>query len=265
MITDGQQDTESRNGTEPRNGTESKFGAESKNGTESRNNGLLGLPTDLPTPFSAPGSTLKPIQAGAVMEIEPAIARLEAEMERARRQGVYGLMRLRYEAWLEERMKGPAILKLQSRQALLEEQIKTAEAEIRLKAVVQSGERDVQRHKIQWNEVNRQRLHSELQSLGLIEAPAPATTVELRPASSSSVPPVSPHITAAKIEQLAHKAVSEGVQTEDEIETFRAVISQHLPSLVVEEVLERVRALAHIHARAFADDNFASPGFPRSQ
>ena len=60
-------------------------------------------------------------------------------MDAARSRGVLGLMRLRYEAWLEEKMKGPAIAKMQARQALLEEQRKTAEAEIRLKATVQSG------------------------------------------------------------------------------------------------------------------------------
>lgn len=245
MTTDGQ-DTEGRNGTE------------SRNGMEPRKNGLLGLPTNLPTPFSVPGSTLKPIQAGAVKEIEPAIARLEAEMERARRQGVYGLMRLRYEAWLEERMKGPAILKLQSRQALLEEQIKTAEAEIRLKAVVQSGERDVQRHKIQWNEVNRQRLHSELQSLGLVEAPtspAPATTIELRPAPA---PPVSPHITAAKIEQLALDAFSKGVETEEDWEVYKEEMSRHLPSLTVEEVGERLRALVQARHSGLVPQGFSA-------
>ena len=101
-------------------------------------------------------------------EIEPRLARMEAEMDAHRRRGVFGLLRLRYEAWLEGKMQGPAIAKMQARQALLEEQRRTAEAEIRLKATVQSGEVGGLRHRIEWNEVNRQRLAGELQSLGMI-------------------------------------------------------------------------------------------------
>ena len=62
--------------------------------------------------------------------------------------------------------KGPAIAKMQARQAVLSEQCKTAEAEIRLRATVQSGEVGAQRHKIEWNEVNRQRLTGELHEPG---------------------------------------------------------------------------------------------------
>jgi len=69
-------------------------------------------PTNLPVPAASlngfPG-------LGAERQIEPRIARMEAEMETARSRGVWGLLRLRYEAWLEERMQGPAIAKMHAR------------------------------------------------------------------------------------------------------------------------------------------------------
>jgi len=123
---------------------------------------------------SAPGlgtNALGTNALGADKQIEPLIARMEADLEAARKQGMLGVMRLRYEAWLEERMRGPGIQKMQTRQAVLAEQCKTAEAEIRLPATVQSGEVGAQRHRIEWNDVNRHRLAGELQSLGMITLP----------------------------------------------------------------------------------------------
>ena len=183
-------------------------------------------------------------------EIEPRIARMEAEMEVARSRGVLGLMRLRYEAWLEEKMLGPAIAKMQARQALLEEQRKTAEAEIRLKATVQSGEVGAQRHRIEWNEVNRQRLTGELQALGMITlSPGPAPTV---PASSlsSSPPPVSTHVTDEQVEAVALRGFLKGVETEEDWLVYRAELGQHLSPYAVEEVGSRLRELWRLNRQA---------------
>lgn len=208
--------------------------------------GTSGGPANLPVPsYRAPG--FGPAHE-AERQIEPRIARMEAEMDHARSRGVLGLMRLRYEAWLEGKMQGPAIAKMQTRQALLEEQRKTAEAEIRLKATVQSGEVGAQRHKIEWNEVNRQRLAGELQSLGMITlSPGPGTSFTPSP---SAPPPVSAHVTDEQVEAVALRGFLQGVETEEDWLVFKSELSQHLSPYAVEEVGQRLRELWRLNRQA---------------
>ena len=188
----------------------------------------------------------------AERQIEPRIARMEAEMDEARRRGVMGLMRLRYEAWLEKKMMGPAIAKMQTRQAVLEEQRKTAEAEIRLKVTVQSGEVGAQRHRIEWNEVNRQRLAGELQALGMITL-SPGPQASLSPAgTSSSPPPVSTHVTDEQVEAVALRGFLQGVETEEDWLVYRSELGQHLAPYAVEEVGQRLRELWRLNRQAQA-------------
>ena len=180
-------------------------------------------------------------------EIEPRLARMEAEMDAHRRRGVWGLLRLRYEAWLEGKMQGPAVAKMQARQVLLEEQRKTAEAEIRLKATVQSGEVGFQRHRIEWNEVNRQRLAGELHSLGLIPHVAgPA------PSAPAGPPPVSAHVTDEQVEAVALRGFLQGVETEDDWRVYKGELGQHLSPYAVEEVGSRLRELWRLNRQAQA-------------
>jgi len=185
---------------------------------------------------------------------EAGVARLEADMEAARRQGLVGLLRLRWEAWLEQRMQGPAIAKMQARQAVLAEQCRTAEAEIRLRATVSSGEVGAQRHKIEWNEVNRQRLAGELQALGMITlAPAPGAAPAAAPVPvPSSPPPVSAHVTDEQVEAVALRAFMQRVETEEDWGAFKGELSRHLSPYAVEEVGSRLRELWRIHGRALA-------------
>lgn len=180
---------------------------------------------------------------------EAGVARLEAEMEAARRGGVLGLWRLKYEAWLEQRMQGPAIAKMQARQAVLAEQCKTAEAEIRLRATVQSGEVGAQRHRIEWNEVNRQRLAGELQALGVItlsHGPAASAPAHISP----SQPPVAAHVTDEQVEAVALRGFVQGVETEEDWLAYRGELSRHLSPYAVEEVGSRLRELWRLHRQA---------------
>ena len=200
--------------------------------------GLVRLPEPAPAIF---------LGTGALKEFEPTVARMEAEMEAARKGGFLGLLRLRYEAWLEEKMQGPAIRKMQARQAVLEQQCKTAEAEIRLKVTVQSGEVGGLRHRIEWNEVNRQRLAGELQSLGMITlSPGQAPAVP----ASSSPPPVSAHVTDEQVEAVALRGFLQGVETEDDWLVFKSELSQHLSPYAVEEVGGRLRELWRLNRQA---------------
>ncbi len=171
-------------------------------------------------------------------EIEPRITRMNADLDAARRQGIWGLMRLRWEAWLEEKMKVPAIAKMQARQAVLLEQHKTAQAEILLQNTVQGGEVGAQKHRIAWNEISRMRLTSELQSLGVTAAAAIA-------APEAANPPVTPEVTDSQIEAVALSALMQGVESIEDWMEFKAELEKHLPPLAVEEVGVRLRALLH--------------------
>ena len=205
--------------------------------------------TGMTGPLRLPNPTRTTLDAGAQRQFEPRIARMEAEMDAARSGGVFGLLRLRYQAWLEERMMGPAIRKMQARQAVLEQQCKTAEAEIRLKATVQSGEVGAQRHRIEWNEVNRQRLAGELQSLGMITySPGPAPQA----AAPTGPPPVSPHVTDEQVEAVALRGFLQGVETEEDWLTYRGELARHLSPYAVEEVGSRLRELWRLNRQAQA-------------
>lgn len=213
-----------------------------ENGATTENGQIAGLPVPIMRTAGFPH-----VIREAERQIEPRIARMEAEMDLARSRGVLGLLRLRYEAWLEEKMNGPAIAKMQARQALLEEQRKTADAEIRLKATVQSGEVGAQRHRIEWNEVNRQRLAGELQSLGMITlSPGPAIITS----SSSSPPPVSAHVTDEQVEAVALRGFLQGVETEEDWLVYRGELAQHLAPYAVEEVGQRLRELWRLNRQA---------------
>ena len=221
------------------------------NGTEHRAaNGLQVEPANgsLPTNLSLRAMGLDRSLA-AEREFEPRVARLEREMDEARSRGVWGLMRLRYEAWLEEKMKTPAIQKMQARQAVLQEQCKTAEAEIKLKATVQSGEVGAQRHKIEWNAVNRQRLTAELQSLGMIHL-APAPGAPALTTSAPADPPVTPHVTDEQVEAVALRGFLQGVETEEDWLSYKGELGRHLSPYAVEEVGQRLRELWRIHRQA---------------
>ena len=229
-------------------------------------NGLAPSATPSSTPqvsAQIPPNTLIHLSHGSVpsmahaadKQIEPLIARMEADMEAARKQGMWGVMRLRYEAWLEERMRGPAIQKMQTRQAVLAEQCKTAEAEIRLRATVQSGEVGAQRHKIEWNDVNRHRLAGELQSLGLITLPTGATPMASPSLSVSSMntpsqPPLSAHVTSDQVEAVALRGFLQGVESEDDWATFKEELGRHLSPYAVEEVGQRLRELWRLNRQA---------------
>ena len=221
-------------------------------GSEATDSGTVGNASLLPI---APGQGLRLHSQARPeeprREIEPRLARMEAEMEAHRRRGVWGLLRLRYEAWLEERMQGPAVAKMQARQALLEEQRKTAEAEIRLKATVQSGEVSFQRHRIEWNEVNRQRLAGELHSLGMITYSAGQASPAAVPAPAGP-PPVSAHVTDEQVEAVALRGFLQGVETEEDWRVYKGELSQHLSPYAVEEVGSRLRELWRLNRPAQA-------------
>lgn len=185
-------------------------------------------------------------------EIEVGLMRIDAEMDMVRRQGFWGMMRLRWEAWLEEQMKDPAIRKMKARQEILEEQRKTAESHIKLKTTIQSGEREVEVGQIQHDQFVFRQLRSDLDSSRML---IPAGESEPTMASSSAGPsmgsPVVQHISDEEIESLALQTVmvvGTGEGAEERWREYRDEIYRQMPPYVAQEVERRVEAMRKVVA-----------------
>jgi len=118
---------------------------------------------------------------------------------------------------------------------------------------VQSGELGAQRQRIEWNEVNRQRLAGELQSLGMITLSAgPAEAVPVPSPSQLSQPPVSAHVTDDQVDAVALRGFLQGVETEEDWLVYKGELSRHLSPYAVEEVGQRLRELWRLNRQAQA-------------
>jgi len=187
--------------------------------------------------------------------VDTQASQLGADLLRARRQGLFGLLRWRFEAWLEERMKDATIKKLSVRREVLEAQQKTTEAEIKLSSVVKSGQKDVERHQIEWNALRRDRLVSDLERTSTALAAANGTlaapTVLSGPtvhggSGAAAAKPVSVHVTDEQIEQLALRTfvnLGPAGENEEEWVRYKADLYQHLPPYVAQEVERQVEKL----------------------
>jgi hypothetical protein len=136
----------------------------------------------------------------------------------------------------------------------LEAQQKTTEAEIKLSSVVKSGQKEVERHQIEWNALRRDRLVSDLERTstaiaaanGTLAAPTVLSSPTVHAGSGPAVQPVSVHITDEQIEQLALRTfvnLGPAGENEDEWVLYKAELHQHLPPYVAQEVERQVEKL----------------------
>lgn len=155
------------------------------------------------------------------ISFDPFIIQADVSHDAARNQGLFGLLRLQGEAWLEERLTGATVRKLQSRQVLLEEQRRTAEAGHRLRRAVLNPEA------------------SEQSFSQKVKAGATDTReiVLSRPA------PLRPNVTDDQIEAAALRALLEGIRTEQDWAPYKEALSRHFPPYAVQEVGDRLREL----------------------
>lgn len=189
--------------------------------------------------------------------VDTQAAQLGVDLVAARRQGLFGLLRWRFEAWIEDRMKDATIRKLTVRREVLEAQQKTTEAEIKLSSVVKSGQKDVERHQIEWNQLRRDRLVSDLERYSTAIAAASGTLPPAAMGAGAAPPsaagangaparPVSVHITDEQIEQLALRTfvnLGPAGENEDEWASYKADLREHLPPYVAQEVERQVEKL----------------------
>lgn len=184
----------------------------------------------------------KMIEQHEAFDLDGGIGRLEEEMRAARRSGLFGIARLKWEAWLEEKMKEPAIRKLQAQQAVLFEQRRTAQAQIDLRSTVFTGERDGELGRTAVTHARGVRLQADMDSLGIGQDDGVPRPFPPKPGD----PPLSVHISDQQIEALALKAVSNipaGLAGEEGLKAYLSELHDRLPKYVADEVETRIRAL----------------------
>jgi len=155
------------------------------------------------------------------ISFDPFIIQADISHDAARNQGLFGLLRLQGEAWLEERLTGATVRKLQSRQAVLEEQRRTAEAGHRLRRAV---------------------LNPEPKEQVFLET-ARAAVPQTHELALSSSAPLRPNVTGDQIEAAALRALLEGVRTEQDWAPYEEALNRHFPPYAVQEVGDRLREL----------------------
>src|SRR5579871_2609345 len=166
--------------------------------------------------------------------------------------GIAALMRLRYEAWLEERMRVAITRQLEIREKLAERQNQTVKAENSLKTSIYAGQTADQKHLAELNQARKQRLFTDLETYvaksQVMQGDLPTEVHELS-ASPTASAVVHTHISDEQIEALALRAVmnlgTEGSQ-DDQWEEYRRQLYNQLPSNIAQEVERRIQTMRSV-------------------
>ncbi len=168
--------------------------------------------------------------------------------------GLVALLRLRFETWLEERMKGPILRKLEVRKEVANAQKQAEDAQNALCGSLHDRSRSGQLQQIELNQLNRQRLLSDLAQYALPpsgnsgNSSSTGNGAETAASSSSPFLAATQHISKEQIETLALRAAmrlgQEGQDNEAEAwSEYRAELYEKLPHNVAQEVERRIREL----------------------
>jgi hypothetical protein len=182
-------------------------------------------------------------QASDAMPLDSRVNQMEAEMAQVRKLGIIGLLKLKFTAWLEERMKEAAIRKLQAQQAVMEEQRKTAVAESALREVIQTGEAKVEKGRIAYREALWQRLHADMAFAGISVGPA---SIGGTTAPGNAGAGASSTVTDEQVETLALRVfmnLAQNGNSDADWQAYQEEIYKHLPRTVAQEVVSRVEGM----------------------
>lgn len=130
------------------------------------------------------------------------VMRTRHELERAKEQGVFGIMRMRWEAWIEEKLSDPIVRKMRTQEKLLEAHRSGIETQAKLVNQNEVAKRQLEEHRREATDARRGRL--------LAEAALSPAALESASASSAlpqSGPPLRPYLTDAQIEAVARRFV----------------------------------------------------------
>lgn len=157
---------------------------------------------------------------------DPFIVMVEESHNAARQEGLFGLMRVKAEAWLEERLTEASARKLRSRQVILEEQRKTVEANQRLHSAVRSFDADQRFQQSPPQQPQKQQTQPQIPNHS---SPAP--------------PPLRPSISDEQIETSAIRALLEGATNEERWAPYKEALMIQLPPYAVQEIENRLHEL----------------------
>ncbi len=180
---------------------------------------------------------LSHIYAGS---FDPFIEMVEESHNAARKEGLFGLMRVKAEAWLEEHLTDASARKLRSRQVILEEQRKTVEAGHRLQRAIHSPDVD-QRFQPKASPQQSQYSSSNPPQLQQPQLQHSQPQITTRP--TASAPPLRPSISNEQIESSAIRALLEGATTEEKWAPYKAALMIQLPPYAVQEIENRLHEL----------------------
>jgi hypothetical protein len=171
-------------------------------------------------------------------------------LQQARGKGLFdglaSLTRLRFETWLEERMKGPILHQLAIRREVAEAQKGAEEAQNKLKGTQHDGSRSVERYQIDMVEMRRQRMLSDLTAAVVSDMPPQLG------AASSAAPAPPTHITEEQVEALALRAAMQlgaaaaedgGESEEATWQLYRTELYARLPVNLAQEVERRIQEI----------------------
>ena len=129
------------------------------------------------------------------------VMRTRHELEQAKEQGVFGIMRMRWEAWIEEKLADPIVRKMRTQEKLLEAHRSGIETQAKLVNQNEVAKRQLEEHRREAADARRGRLLSEA---ALSPAALESSSAAALPQSG---PPLRPYLTDAQIEAVAHRFV----------------------------------------------------------
>lgn len=210
-------------------------------------------------------STLPGLAPGDHRHAVSLVEELEEDMDDARQQGVMGLMRLRWEAWLDERLRGAVERKMSARQALIKAKTQTAKTEQELSETVHDGTKQGVRHEIETSQLEHLRVQSKdtynpqiaskiVPQLVSPNPPSPeyGQLIDVTPVVPSGAlgVPMGIHVSDAEISQEAFQVLMKlgtGDLTQDELPDYIRELEKRYPPLVAAEI---VRQASELHANS---------------
>jgi hypothetical protein len=202
--------------------------------------------------------------SGSTRKANSLIDEMEDELDEARHLGVIGILKFKYEAWVEERLHSAVQRKMAAKKQLLMGRGEVLQAEQGLAATIHTGVKQEVIQEIETSQMGHvleeskvaynQQLTSQLvpQLSHFNPQGAPVLEPEIMEAESviprgSVTTPLQIHVADDEIQGVALQALlylMSGEKTELEMQTFWQGLAQKYPPLVMAEIQNRVQEMS---------------------
>jgi hypothetical protein len=208
-----------------------------------------------------PVTTLPGLTPGERKHAATLVEELEDDLDEARQQGIFGLLRLRWEAWMDERLRGAVERKMSARQGLIKAKTQTAKTEQELSETVHDGTKQGVRHEIETTQLEHLRVQSQevynpqiasriIPQLVSVGTPPPASgeVIEAVPVVRAGTlgSPMTVHISDEEIDQESYQIlmkVGSGELSEVDLPAYQKELTKRYQPLVAAEILSRAQGL----------------------